>query len=167
MKKLILPLLLFFAIPCVFGALNPRIGYAVSGLGQSGDDVFGAVGLSLLFQPLQDGYGEIEGTFSFGNREDDGYGMTRMNLQIGTETFRILHHPFTYMFANNTIWSPKVAAGIAFDRDWQLQYYAALYPMHIVDVSFTFDFFSPYVYFNDSFEYAGWGIELMRISYYF
>ncbi len=108
---------------------------------------------------------ELGAKFGF---DDDGFGFMGAEVLVGISPFEFLHHPLTFMFTNRTNLSPEIEAGIVTYKADEVYYRFGISPAHLEDVNFTYDFFNPFVLFNaDGFDYEGWGIELVRATYYF
>lgn len=163
-RKLILSILLVLSSASLFAVSG---GWAVSGSGQAGIDEGTSLNIALQFDPTDKGYLTAEGAFRLGFGEDASWGFEGFTLSILSAPFGFLNHPLNFLFTDRTIWAPEAGAGISTSRELDIYYNLRFSPLHFRDASFTYDILAPYVYFDRGFDYAGWGIELMKVGYYF
>ncbi len=108
---------------------------------------------------------ELGAKFGF---DESGFGFMGGEALLGLSPFDFLHHPLTFMFTNRTNLSPEVEVGVVTYKADETYIRFGFSPAHLEDVNFTYDFFNPFVLFKaDGFDYEGWGIELVRATYYF
>lgn len=144
-----------------------RGGWAASGSGQAGADEGSSFNTYLLVDFTDREYFALEGGVRLGTGEDGSWGFEGFAASVYSSPLQLLRHPFNFLFVNNTLWAPKLSAGIVTSREFDLYYTFSLSPLHLRETYFMYDILSPYVYFDSSFDYAGWGIELVRVSYFF
>lgn len=165
MRRITSILLLLVSISSSLFAVSG--GYAVSGSGQAGADEGTSLNIALQFDPTDKGYFTMEGGFRLGFGEDATYGFEGFTLTLMSSPFGFANHPLDFLFADRTLWAPEIRAGISTSREYELYYNFSLSPLHFRDTSFIYDVLAPYVYFDKSFGYAGWGIELVKVGYHF
>lgn len=91
---------------------------------------------------------------------------TGLTADLSFSTFRLYEHPFGFMFTNPVVWSPRISAGVVWDRDWDLAWRFGLSLFDFQDVHFSYSFLRPFVNFDLDFDYVGWGIDLFRVTYF-
>jgi len=156
--------LLFLLLP--FSLFSADVGYGISGKGFAGDVEETSLSVDVTLDISERGYGMVVAGAGVGFSNDE-LGLSELYVGISTNTFRTIHHPFGFMFFNKTLWSPNVAFHVFWDRGMDVCYRIRFSPLHFEDTSFTYEFLTPFVYFDDSFEYSGWGVELLRMGFHF
>ncbi len=164
MRRLLFVMVLIL-LPFTLFAFSFGYGAALSG--QAGPGFESSSGeFSLLLDPSSLGYGVLDGAVRIGFDERGSFGFNGFTLNLYSNTFRLIKHPFSFMFSSATVWSPRLGFGVDFTRDFDLQYRISLSPLHFEEVKFTYDFLMPYLLFDNAFKYDGWGLYLMKISYF-
>jgi|GEM_PF-3791532 len=157
-------LLLLLSLPLF--ALSYGYDFAYEGYSLD-EDSHNSLTLSAAFDCFSDRNLNVELGVKLGF-DDDGFGFMGAEVLIGLSPFNFLHHPLSFMFTNRTHLSPEVEVGIVTYKADETYYRFGFSPAHLEDVNFTYDFFNPFVLFNvDGLDYEGWGIELVRATYYF
>lgn len=164
MRKTVLLLLLVILIPCTLSALS--FGYGVSLEGWSGFNESSAARLSFLLDLTDSRHVTLEGGAALGISSGCMI-FSGLNADLSVRTFSVTHHPFSFMFANTVIWSPGLSFGIIADDSFDYAWRFGLSLLDFIDVHFRYEFLKAYVTFNRSFSYAGWAVDLFRVSYYF
>lgn len=157
-------IIMLSALSSIFAA---RAGIALSGSGQAGKDEGSSLNAFVILDTTNDEYFTVEGSLRLGSGEDGSWGFEGLTADISVSPLQILNHPFNFLFQNNTLWAPKLGAGIMTSREIAIYYSFSFSLMHFREAFFTYDILAPYVYFDSRFDYAGWGIELMKVSYFF
>lgn len=142
-------------------------GWGISGEGQSGRSENTSFLITGVFDFTDSRYLTLEGSARFGFDVNGRWGFNGLAAELGFTTFRLLDHPFSFLFENATIWTPRIAGGISTDRSWNLYYAFSFSLLHFEEVSYSYDFLEPHIYFDSSFRYAGWGIKLLKLTYTF
>lgn len=164
MKKITVLLLLVFSLPLFAVSFGYDVAYEGFSIDKNSHN-----GLAINFDVdlLSNRSLNIEGGVKFGF-DKDRFGFMGFEVLAGCSPFNFLNHPLTFMFANRTLLSPEIKAGISSYRDHAVLVRVGISPIHLKDVNFTYDFLAPFVLFNfDGMKYEGWGIELIRATYYF
>lgn len=142
-------------------------GYGAALSGQAGPGFESSSGeFSLVFDPSSLGYGVLDGAVRLGFDGNGRFGFNGFTLNVYSNTFRLIDHPFSFLFSSATVWSPRLGFALDFSRDFDLQYRMAFSLFHFEEVRFAYDFLMPYMLFDEGFKYDGWGIYLMKISYF-
>lgn len=162
-RFLVTLLLILFSLP-LFAVSG---GWSISGEGQSGKSENASFVITGVFDFTDSRYLTLEGSARFGFDSNGRWGFNGFAAELGVTTFRTMKHPFSFLFANPVIWTPRAAGGISTDRSWNLYYAFSLSLLHFEAVSFSYDFLEPHIYFDSSFRYAGWGIKLMKLTFTF
>lgn len=161
-KKLFFILVVLILSSCLYAV---SFGYGYSMEGFSGFNQSSSSRLSFALDLTDSRYLTVEGGAGLGFR---GWKMlfTGFNLDLSMRTFSLTDHIFSFMFANPVIWSPKASAGILWDDSWDFSWRFGLSVLNFVDVHFNYEFLRPFVMFDPDFDYCGWGMDLIRITYY-
>lgn len=162
-KRTLLVLALLLVSVSAF-AVSFGYGYtmeAFSGFNQSASSR-----LSLAVDLTDSRYLTLEAGAAAGFRD---YSMifTGFNVDLSIRTFSLTDHIFSFLFANPSIWSPKATAGVIWDDSWNLGWRFGLSVLNFIDVHFNYEFLRPFVIFDRNFSFSGWGIDLIKVSYYF
>lgn len=162
-RLLVVFMLLVVACSSLFAV---AFGYGWSMEGYSGFNQSSSSRFSLMFDFTDSRYLVLEAGAGIGFR---GWSMvfTGLDVDLSLRTFGLVDHIFSFMFANPTIWSPKVSAGAMWDADMDFAWRFGFSMLNFIDVHFNYEFLRPFVLFDGTFDYAGWGMDLIRVSYYF
>ena len=163
MKRLLILLILLLSSFSLFAV---SFGWGASGSGQAGLDEGTSFNTFFLFDFTNSEYFVAETSFRLGFGEDATYGFEGFTASLYTSPIQILNNPFNFLFAEDTKYAPKIEAGIMTSRELDLYYNITLSPLHFSGAHFSYDILSPYCYFDSSFNYAGWGIELVKVVYF-
>jgi len=165
MKKLSAVLILLLSAASLFAF---SFGYGAGLSGQTGPGFESSSGeFSLVVDPSSLGYGVLDASLRLGFDSAPSFGFNGFSLNLYSNTFRWINHPFSFLFSSATVWSPRAGFGVDFDRSFNLQYRISGSIFHFEEVSFVYDFFMPYLLLNESFKYDGWGIYLFKLTYLF
>ncbi len=157
-------LLLLMMLPCTLFALS--FGYGVSVEGWSGFNESSATRLSFMLDLTDSRYVTVEGGAALGFNSGRMV-FSGLNADVSIRTFGTTYHPFSFMFANPVIWAPRFSGGIIADDSFDYAWRFGLSLLNFADVHFNYEFLKAYVMFDRSFSYAGWSVDLFRVSYYF
>lgn len=144
------------------------VGYTISGVGYSSDVNYGGIGLSLLYEidktPVSLEVGVNLGTSTLRNGMFMG-----ANALIKVYPISFMNHPFKFMFQNDVYYRPLLCIGYDYfhlsENPSTIIFKLAL--MHFEDLHFRYSYLTPFMSLNSKGEIAGWGIELMKMSYVF
>lgn len=164
MKKIAVLLLFVLSLP-LFAV---SFGYDLSYEGYSLDrDSHNALSVNFDVDIFSDRCLNVEAGLKFGF-DRDGFGLMGYEVLLGYSPLTYLDHPLTFLFTNKTLLSPEVKVGISTYRDKLTLLRLGVSPAHLEDVNFTYDFFAPFILIDlNGLDYEGWGLELIRATYYF
>lgn len=164
MRKVLAVSLILLSLCSSLGAV--AFGYGLSMEGYSGFNQSASTRLSFMMDLTDSRHLTLEAGAGVGFR---GWSMvfTGLNIDMSLRTFGLSDHIFSFMFANPVIWSPRLSAGVIWDGDMEFGWRFGFSALNFVDVHFDYEFLRPFVIFTGTFDYAGWGIDLIRVSYFF
>ena len=164
MKRIAAALLLLLPL-CSLSA-GPALGYSLAPVGEmNADGSYGALDIALFFSfdsDLHAGDIEVSADISPYGRWFQG-----VNMRLSTPVFATADHPFNVLFPNTVLWTPKVSVGASFrmNDDWSVN--IGIAPFAFQDIDYIFEFFSPYVLYSVTRQSWGWGMYILRFSYFF
>lgn len=141
-------------------------GYSLAVEGFSGFNQSSSVRLSGILDLTDSRYLTLEAGAGAG-LDSTGLVFSGLNVDLAFRTFTLRDHIFSFLSTNPTLWSPRVYAGAMWDSSWNLAWRFGLSVFSFIDVHFTYEFLRPFVCFDEHFSWSGWGIDLIRVSYYF
>ena len=161
MRKAILT---FILILSVFSLHAFSLGYGVGTSGTSGDVRSASVDLTLKADLTRSRKVFLDADIGLGCNESGTFGLNSASFSLSVHPFMFSRHPFSFMFINRMAYAPGISAGVMLSRSAELYWKFSLDAVHIYDSQYVYDFISPFVYFDKSFAYAGWGVELFHMS---
>ena len=81
--------------------------------------------------------------------------------------FSLLDHPFGWAFSNPVLWTPTLSAGIQYRLGGEWSIVGGFAPLAFQDTHFVYELLSPYILWSISDGTLGWGLYVMRFSYFF
>lgn len=142
-------------------------GYTIAPVGEkpANGDSFGAMSFSYILSPTEDRHiGDIEAEALLSIEAPYLMGV---NLKVSSPLFATVNHPFGFLFANATLWAPKLSAGVQYRINDGVDLYLGLAPFNFQDTSFVYEFLSPYALYDLEDKSWGYGAYVMRFIYFF
>lgn len=164
MKKIAFITTLLLLSSALFSA--PRFGYSVSGKGATLDHDYGGVSIGAVFEPFSYGICRMEASTTIGFDSLNGFCLSSFDVGLSTPLFRILS-PFDFLFVNKALWAPTLKGMATWNSSFDLEWAFSLSLLHFEDSSFRYDFLSPFLLVNKSFDKFGYGFDVLKISYVF
>ncbi len=166
MKRLVLLVFLFLlALSCAFASVG--FGYSVAPVGQREidiDDSFCAISLAGLFSiDIDHHYLDMELDVLLSPVHPFFNGI---NLLFSCNPFELKNHPFKFIFSNPVLWSPKITAGVQYRLGSEYNLVLGLSPLLFLDPKYMYEFFSPYAIYNWEENKWGYGIYIMKFSFF-
>ena len=156
-------ILISLAMPA---AAKPAVGYSIAPVGEMGaNGAFGALNLAFMVSMESSVHaGDIELSV---NLSTYGRVFQGADLRVSTPLFAVTDHPFNALFPNTMMWAPKLSVGALFRMpdDWNVT--IGLSPFAFHDTDYVFEFFSPYILYSITHDKWGWGMYVVRFSYFF
>ena len=84
-------------------------------------------------------------------------------IMVSCPLCRTTSHPMNRFFTNITLWSPSVRLGGEYDGE-AARAVLEFSPLFFSEHDFSYDFLSPYVFWNR--DGSGWGITIVRLTAY-
>ena len=164
MRRKAMILLLLAASLAVQAA--PSVGYSLAPVGSyMPSRSYGALTVSVIFSPDRDMHvGDIEIAADISPVHPFFEGAL---LRLSTPMFQTTEHAFGWMFPNTMLWAPSVNAGVRYRLYDEWDVIAGIAPFLFRDNQFSYEFFSPYVSYSVTEESWGWGMYVLRFSYFF
>ena len=162
MKKVILLLLVSILLFPLFA--NVSFGYSLSLVGEQSTkgEAFGAISIASVFSPWNEthvGDVEVEALLSpvapFFNE---------VNMKISSPLFLTTSHPFSFIFANAVLWTPRLAFGAQYRLESEWSIYMSFAPLSFQDTGYIYEFLSPYALYNPSQNKWGYGAYIMKFT---
>ena len=164
MRKLFIAFLLLLASSSLFAA--PSFGYSLAPVGaMTATGNYGGLTISAIFSPSKELHtGDISVSVDLSPVTPFFEGV---KMNVSTPLFILLDHPFPWIFSNQVLWAPTLMAGAQYrlKNDWSLLFGIA--PFTFQDTHFVYEFLSPYAIYSFTSEKWGWGMYVMRFSYFF
>ncbi len=160
-------LILLIIMIAAFPALSsPAIGYSLAPVGElSPNEPYGALNIALFFSPDREIHaGDVEMSVDL---SPYGHVFQAANLRISTPVFATTDHPFNVLFPNTMLWAPKVSLGGQYRMPDEWNILLGIAPFSFQDTNFVFEFFSPYALYSITEDSWGWGMYVLRFSYFF
>ena len=162
-KTAVLLLLALLSLPI---AAEPSFGYSLAPVGSFMESrSYGALTLSAIFSPDKELHAgdvelsvDISPVFPF---------FEGASLKVSTPLFQTTGHPFGWAFANTVLWAPSVNVGVRYRPDNEWDAVVGCAPFAFEDTQFIYEFFSPYAVYSLTEESWGWGMYVLRFSYFF
>ena len=164
MRKAILILLLLLSISALPAA--PSFGYSLSPLGASTPSgSYGGLSASLILSPDKDLHiGDIRVQVDLSPTKPFFEGVSAW---ASSPVFSLLDHPFGWAFSNPVLWTPTLSAGIQYRLGGEWSIVGGFAPLAFQDTHFVYELLSPYILWSISDGTLGWGLYVMRFSYFF
>ena len=163
MRRLMIASLVLLSSLSLFSA--PAVGYSLAPVGEMGEETYGALNIALFFSLDRDSHaGDMEISVDL---SPYGKVFQGVNARISTPVFATTDHPFNVLFPNAMMWAPKLSVGALFrmPSDWAVT--VGLSPFSFYDTNYVFEFLSPYVLYSITCNKWGWGMHVVRFSYFF
>lgn len=164
MKRVLIILLLSLSSIQLFS--KPAFGYSIAPVGEMGSNgSFGAFNIALMFtleRNVHAGEFEISVDLSPYGKVFQG-----VDMKVSTPLFAITDHPFNVLFPNTMMWAPRLSAGALFRMPDEWAVAIGLSPFAFHDANYVFEFLSPYVLYSITEDKWGWGMYVVRFSYFF
>ena len=164
MKRILISAIIL--ISSFFLSAEPAVGYSLAPVGEmNAAGSFGALNIALMFSMDRDVHaGDIELSVDI---SPYGRVFQGVDMRISTPLFAITDHPFNVLFPNVMMWAPRVSVGTLFRMpdDWCMT--AGISPFAFHDTNYVFEFLSPYVLYSITDDKWGWGMYVVRFSYFF
>lgn len=164
MKRLLL-LLLLSAFTVSLYAFS--FGYSIAPVGERSPfgDSYGAVSLSCIASPSKDSHiGDIEAEAKISFRSPV---FQSLGLRVSAPLFLTAKNPFSFLFANATLYSVKASLGAQYNTDGGFSLYMSISPFNFQDTSYVYEFLSPYALYDIKDGEWGYGAYIMRFIYFF
>lgn len=164
MKKLVIAAILILSSS--FLAASPAFGYSLAPVGvvtPSGS--YGGLSISAIFAPYDEAHaGDIAVTVDLSPVKPffEGVSMT-----FSSPVFRLLRHPFSWVFTNSVLWAPVFTAGVQYRLGNEWNMIVGFAPLAFQDTHFVYEFFSPFAIYSIEADEWGWGCYILRFSYFF
>lgn len=165
MKKRLLSLLLVLLTLSSLHAFS--LGYGISTSGLSGKLESASVNIKGVADLFNSKQLLLTANAGFGNDKSLTLGLNTLDLKLSAYPIVFSNHIFEFMFINNMAYAPGIGAGVLWDRAFEPYWTISFDLVHLYDTQYVYDFFSPMVYFDKNFNYAGWGIELFNMTFLF
>ena len=164
MRKIVIALsLLMLSLP-VFA--SPSFGYSLAPVGAATPTGhYGGLTISAIFSPAKELHtGDISVSVDLSPVSPFFEGVT---MSVSSPLFILLNHPFPWIFSNQVLWAPTMMAGAQYrlGNEWSIVF--GLSPFTFQDTHFVYEFLSPYALYSFTSEKWGWGMYVMRFSYFF
>ena len=145
---------------------SPALGYSLAPVGQSGPrETYGAVNAALFLSMDRESHaGDFEVSVDL---SPYGRVFQALNLRVSTPFFAVTEHPFNVLFPNTVLWAPKLSLGAQYRIPDEWNVCIGLAPLSFQDTNYVFEFFSPYVLYSVADSRWGWGMYVLRFSYFF
>lgn len=164
MKRIFISFLLFLSSLSLFAA--PSIGYSLGLVGGSTPrDAYGAVNIALIISPDRHIHaGDLEISVDL-----SGYGTVfqSANVKLYTPIYMTTKHIFNSLFPNTIVWSLMLGTGVEYRLGNEWSILLSLSPFYFHDNNYAFEFFAPYILYSITAEEWGWGMYVIRFSYFF
>lgn len=157
MKKIALFFSVLFLSSAIYSA---SFYYSVGAQGVSGKMPYGGFAFSSGCSFFDEPYLDIGGEIVFSPLFESA------GISITTQPFKILNHPFDFLFANKMIYSPKLEVGAYYVHPdvWNIGCSLAL--LNFRDTMFSFEFFTPIFVLSIPDYCFGLGIKVLKITCY-
>lgn len=164
MKRL--TLLLAVLILCTSSLFAISFGYGLSLEGYSGFNEGSSTRVTLALDFTSNRYLTLEAGAGVGLFGRSLY-FSGVSADLGFRLFSKADHFMNFLFANDSLWTLRFTAGVLFDQYLDMAFRFSVSPLCFMTTSYDYEFLRPYFLFDTEFSYAGWGIDLIRVSYYF
>ena len=156
-------ILISLAMPA---AAKPAVGYSIAPVGEMGaNGSFGALNLAFMVSMESSVHaGDIELSVDL---SPYGKVFQGADLRVSTPLFAVTDHPFNVLFPNTMLWAPKVSLGGQYRMPDEWNILLGIAPFSFQDTNFVFEFFSPYALYSITEDSWGWGMYVLRFSYFF
>ena len=164
--KRILILLAALLLSSSFLFASPAFGYSIAPVGErDGDSSYGGLALSFSFSPSREKHiadmdAEVHLSLS------DPY-FNGVLLRLSSPLFLTTDHVFGNMFPNKVCWGIRLSAGIQYRLRDRFNLILGVSPLWFADTDFTYEFFSPYAVYSFADSKWGFGMYILRFSYFF
>ncbi len=145
---------------------SPSFGYSLSPLGASTPSgSYGGLSASLILSPDKDLHiGDIRVQVDLSPTKPFFEGVSAW---ASSPVFSLLDHPFGWAFSNPVLWTPTLSAGIQYRLGGEWSIVGGFAPLAFQDTHFVYELLSPYILWSISDGTLGWGLYVMRFSYFF
>ena len=90
-----------------------------------------------------------------------------VSMTFSSPVFRLLRHPFSWVFTNSVLWAPVFTAGVQYRLGNEWNMIVGFAPLAFQDTHFVYEFFSPFAIYSIEADEWGWGCYILRFSYFF
>lgn len=164
MKKLLIVLLILLSSIPIFSSVS--FGYSLAPVGaMTPTGNYGALTISAVFSPYKETHiGDIELSADISPVYPFFEGA---RAKLSTPVFMLLDHPFEWAFSNPIIWSPLLSVGAEYRlmNEWSIT--MGLSPFAFQSTHFIYEFLSPYAIYSITSDKWGWGMYVVKFSYFF
>ena len=164
MRKILIAAVLLLSSS--FLAASPTFGYSLAPVGAvTPSGSYGGLSISAIFAPYDEAHaGDIAVTVDLSPVKPffEGVSMT-----FSSPVFRLLEHPFSWAFTNSVVWAPVFTAGVQYRLGNEWNMLVGFAPLAFQDTHFVYELLSPYILWSISDGTLGWGLYVMRFSYFF
>lgn len=157
MKRIILFFSILVLASCIYSA---SFYYSVGAQGISGKIPYGGFSFSAGCSFFDEPYLDIGGNIVISPLFESA------GISVSTQPFKVLNHPFDFLFANKMIYSPKLEAGAYYVHPgvWNIGCSIAL--LNFRDMMFDFEFFTPVFVLSMPDCDFGLGVKVLQITCY-
>ena len=144
----------------------PTAGYSLAPVGVSlPSGSYGGLTCSVIFSPAgEKHFGDVSLSVDLAPTAPYFEGVA---LTLSTPVFRSIGHPFDWAFNNKTVWAPVLSAGVQYRLGDEWNVVMGLAPFSFQSTHFVYEFLSPLAFYSVTCSEWGWGIYIMRFSYFF
>ena len=157
---------LFLFIMSTLPISSAALGYSLAPVGvMSPSAEYGGLTASFIFSPYEDVHaGDISISVDLAPVEPFFEGVS---VAVSSPLFLTSDHPFSWAFSNPVLWAPRLSAGAWYRLGGSWEVMAGLAPFAFQDTHFIYEFLSPFALYSITAERWGWGMYVMRFSYFF
>ena len=163
MRKILIIALL--VLSCSLYA-SPTFGYSLAPVGVSlpaGN--YGGLTTALIFSPMGEKH-YLDVSVSVDLAPTDPY-FEGVSFSLSSPVFRTLRHPFNWAFINPSVWAPTLSAGMQYRPGSEWCVMMGFAPFSFQSTHFVYEFLSPFAIYAITDSQWGWGLYIMRFSYFF